>query len=190
MPTRSRKPRDKAKVETAVLIIERWILTRLRNTRFFSLAEFNIPIRTLVDELNARLMRKLGASRREFFDTLDLPALMSQPAAPHQVVVAPDVECPVALAGLYSLQNYLKIFSPTYRPRTILVGATALLQSVAYYAVAFYFPVIAASLFGDSLLQVILASLFFNMFGCGSCVGILGIDPHRSQLVGDRRFCW
>ena len=45
MPTRPRKPRDKAKVEAAVLIVERWILARLRNTRFFSLAELNIAIR-------------------------------------------------------------------------------------------------------------------------------------------------
>ena len=45
MPTRPRKPRDKAKVEAAVLIVERWILARLRNRRFFSLAELNVAIR-------------------------------------------------------------------------------------------------------------------------------------------------
>jgi hypothetical protein len=60
------KPRDKAKVEAAVLVVERWILARLRNRRFFSLVELNAAIRTLLDELNTRLMRKLGASRREF----------------------------------------------------------------------------------------------------------------------------
>jgi transposase len=64
MPARPRKPRDKAKVEAAVLIVQRWILARLRNLRFFSLAELNVVIRILVDDLNARLMRKLGASRR------------------------------------------------------------------------------------------------------------------------------
>ena len=73
MPARPRKPRDKAKVEAAVLIVQRWILARLRNRRFFSLAELNVAIRILVDDLNARLMRKLGASRREFFDTIDRP---------------------------------------------------------------------------------------------------------------------
>src|ERR1700751_3123148 len=65
MPTRPRRPRDKAKVEVAVLIVQRWILARLRNQRFFSLAELNTAIRGLINELNARLMRKLGASRRE-----------------------------------------------------------------------------------------------------------------------------
>src|SRR5258708_3050127 len=87
---------DKAKVEAAVLIVQRWILARLRNQRFFSLAELNVAIRILVGELNVRLMRKLGASRREFFDTIDRPALMPLPAEPYQYAewrrarVAPD----------------------------------------------------------------------------------------------------
>src|SRR6266542_163011 len=59
MPARPRKPRDKAKVEAAVLIVQRWILARLRNRRFFSLAELNVTIRTLLDELNARLIRQV-----------------------------------------------------------------------------------------------------------------------------------
>src|SRR6195952_1753935 len=59
MPTRPRKPRDKAKVEVAVQIAQRWVLARLRDRRFFSLAELNVAIRALVDELNIRLMRKL-----------------------------------------------------------------------------------------------------------------------------------
>ena len=49
MPTRPRKPRDKAKVEVAVQIAQRWILARLRDRRFFSLAELNVAIRALVD---------------------------------------------------------------------------------------------------------------------------------------------
>jgi hypothetical protein len=84
MPTRPRRPRDKAKVEGAVLIVERWILARLRNQRFFSLAELNAAIRSLINELNARLMRKLGASRREFFENIDQPALMALPTEPYQ----------------------------------------------------------------------------------------------------------
>ncbi len=102
MPARPRKPRDKAKVEAAVQIVQRWVLARLRNRRFFSLAELNVAIRTLVDELNARLMRRLGASRREFFDTIDRPALMPLPAAPYQYAewrragVAPDYHVEVA----------------------------------------------------------------------------------------------
>src|ERR1700704_5264030 len=77
LPTRIRKPRDKAKVEVAVLVVERWILARLRNRRFFSLAE-------LVADLNARPMRRLGVSRRELFRELDRPALKELPAEPYQ----------------------------------------------------------------------------------------------------------
>ena len=48
LPTRVRKPRDKAKVEVAVLIVERLVLARLRNRRFFSLGELNVAIRECV----------------------------------------------------------------------------------------------------------------------------------------------
>jgi hypothetical protein len=51
----------------AVLIVERWILARLRDRRFFSLVELNAAIRALLDELNGRLMCKLGASRTAHF---------------------------------------------------------------------------------------------------------------------------
>jgi hypothetical protein len=57
---------------------------RLRDGRFFSLAELKAAIRTLVDELNGRLMRKLGASRREFFESIDQPVLMPLLVEPHQ----------------------------------------------------------------------------------------------------------
>lgn len=59
IPARPRKPRDKAKVETAVLVVQRWILARLRHRRFFSLEELNVAIAELVVELNARPFRKL-----------------------------------------------------------------------------------------------------------------------------------
>ena len=112
LPTRPRKPRDKAKVEVAVLVVERWILARLRNQRFFSLVELNAAIRVLVDELNARLMRKLGASRREFFETIDRPALMPSPAEPYQYAewrrarVAPDYHVEVR-GHFYSVPSRL-----------------------------------------------------------------------------------
>ena len=61
--SRATRPRSRS----AVQIVERWILARLRNRRFFSLAELNAAIRSLVAELNARLMRKLGVSRAELF---------------------------------------------------------------------------------------------------------------------------
>ena len=75
LPARPRRPRDKAKVEVGVLVVERWILARLRNRRFFSLAELNQAIAELVADLNARPMRRLGVSRRDLFLELDRPAL-------------------------------------------------------------------------------------------------------------------
>src|SRR5215211_1976182 len=74
----------KAKVEVAVLVVERWILARLRNRRFFSLAELNRAIAELVTDLNARPMRRLGVSRRDLFCELDRPALKPLPAEPYE----------------------------------------------------------------------------------------------------------
>jgi transposase len=82
LPARVRRPRDKAKVEAGVLVVERWILARLRNQRFFSLTELNAAIAALTAELNARPMRKLSVSRRRLFEELDRPALSPLPAEP------------------------------------------------------------------------------------------------------------
>ncbi len=112
LPTRVRRPRDKAKVEVAVLIVERFILARLRNRRFLSLGELNEAIREVLGDLNARLMRKLGASRREFLETIDRPALLPLPAEPYAYAewrrcrVAPDYH--VELYGhFYSVPSRL-----------------------------------------------------------------------------------
>ena len=67
-----------------MLVVERWILARLRNRRFFSLAELNQAIAELVADLNARPMRRLGVSRRDLFLELDRPALKELPAEPYQ----------------------------------------------------------------------------------------------------------
>ena len=48
IPARSYKPRDKAKVEVAVLVAERWVMARLRDRHFTSLGEANIAIAELV----------------------------------------------------------------------------------------------------------------------------------------------
>lgn len=80
MPARPKHPRDKAKVEVGVLIAQRWILAKIRNQTFFSLAELNCRIKELVHELNERKMRVYGASRRELFERLDKPALGPLPA--------------------------------------------------------------------------------------------------------------
>jgi transposase len=80
VPTRPRKPKDKAKVEVGVQVVERWILARLRNRTFFNLGDLNRAIRELLTDLNARPMRHLGQSRQELFAALDQPMLQALPA--------------------------------------------------------------------------------------------------------------
>ncbi len=79
IPTRPRKPRDKAQAEAGVLLVERWILAALRRRTFFSLAELNEAIHELLARLNDRPFRKLPGSRREWFEQLDRPALRALP---------------------------------------------------------------------------------------------------------------
>ncbi len=85
IPARPRKPRDKAKVEVAVLVAERWILARLRNRVFHSLAELNTAIRELLIALNNRRMRHVDASRRELYERLDRPALRPLPPRAYEI---------------------------------------------------------------------------------------------------------
>lgn len=87
LPARPYKPRDKAKVEQSVLIAERWVLARLRNRRFFSIADLNAAIAELVRDINARLMKGFNASRAELFATIDKPALKKLPGEPYAFAV-------------------------------------------------------------------------------------------------------
>jgi transposase len=81
LPTRPRRPRDKAKVEAAVRIVERWLLGRLRHRVFHSLAEVNAVIVELLADLNERrVLRGVGRTRRQLFEEIDRPALRPLPA--------------------------------------------------------------------------------------------------------------
>jgi transposase len=80
MPARPRKPRDKAKVENAVLLTERWIIAALRHHKFHALAELNEAIAELLEQLNHRPFRKREGSRASLFAELDRPALQPLPA--------------------------------------------------------------------------------------------------------------
>jgi len=79
LPARPRKPRDKAAVESAVGVVSRWILARLRHRQFFSLAELNAAMASLLTELNGRPFKKLPGCRRSAFEVLDRPALRPLP---------------------------------------------------------------------------------------------------------------
>lgn len=84
LPARPRKPRDKAKVEACVLFVERWLLGRLRNRRFYGLGELNQAIGEMLAELNEhRPIRRLGVTRRQLLEDIDRPALRPLPAEPY-----------------------------------------------------------------------------------------------------------
>jgi transposase len=96
LPTRIKKPRDKAKVENAVRLVARYLLGKLRNRRFFSLEELNEAVRECVAAINAKVMKRLNKSRNELFATIDQPALKALPAERYsyaewkRCTVAPD----------------------------------------------------------------------------------------------------
>ena len=84
IPARVRKPKDKAKVESAVQIAERSILAALRNHAFFSITEVNTAIDEKLDELNNRKFQKMDATRKTLFETIDQPALKPLPTTPYE----------------------------------------------------------------------------------------------------------
>ena len=80
IPARPRRARDKAKVEVAVQVAQRWILARLRHETFFSLEALNARIADLLEDLNKKPRRHLGGvSRRDLFDRVERPALKALP---------------------------------------------------------------------------------------------------------------
>ncbi|MBI4334209.1 MAG: IS21 family transposase [Chloroflexi bacterium] len=85
IPARPRKPRDKAKVEVGVQVVERWILAALRNRTFFSLSDLNQAISEILVDLNRRLFQKMKASRLSLFETLDKPELRPLPAKRYEL---------------------------------------------------------------------------------------------------------
>ncbi|MGA7911748.1 MAG: IS21 family transposase [Candidatus Dormiibacterota bacterium] len=92
IPARPRKPRDKAKVEVGVLIVERWILARLRNRTLFSFAELNAAIRELVEHLNRKPFKKLPGSRLSLFEEIERAALRRLPPTPYEFALWPKAK--------------------------------------------------------------------------------------------------
>lgn len=83
VPTRVRKPKDKAKVENAVLIAERWIMAALRNRTFYSLDELREAVLEKLEVLNSKPFQKFPGSRRSIFIEEEKPTLRPLPAEPY-----------------------------------------------------------------------------------------------------------
>jgi transposase len=81
LPARPSHPRDKAKVEVAVQIAQRWLLARIRDEVLHSVGALNARLRELLFDLNAREMRRYGKSRRALYEEIERPALRALPPA-------------------------------------------------------------------------------------------------------------
>ena len=87
LPARPYRPQDKAKVESGVQVVERWILARIRHEKFYSLEELNRRIRELLQELNHEPFQKKDGSRWSLFQSVDAPALKPLPAKRYEYAV-------------------------------------------------------------------------------------------------------
>jgi transposase len=112
LPARPYKPKDKAKAEVGVQIVERWILARLRHHSFFSLAELNAAIAELLPALNERPFQGRTESRRDLFEAIDRPALRPLPSEPYDYAewrkAKPGIDYHIAIEKrLYSVPHNL-----------------------------------------------------------------------------------
>tara|TARA_B110000503_G_scaffold130096_1_gene203079 strand:+ start:241 stop:1761 length:1521 start_codon:yes stop_codon:yes gene_type:complete len=106
VPARPYKPKDKAKAENAVLIVERWILARLRHHSFFSLAELNHCIRALLDDLNSKPFKQLPGNRRQAFEQLDQPVLQALPTLAYRYTAIKPVKVNIDYHVQYEQHHY------------------------------------------------------------------------------------
>lgn len=112
LPARPYKPKDKAKAEAGVLLVERWILARLRHRTFFSLAELNRAIADLLVQLNERPFQGRQESRQSLFEAIDQPALKPLPQNDYEYAewrkVKPGIDYHVEAAKrFYSVPHHL-----------------------------------------------------------------------------------
>lgn len=87
LPARPYHPQDKGKVESAVQVVERWILMRLRQQKFDSVDDVNEAITPLLEQLNRKPFQKLPGSRASAFAELDAPALQPLPLQTWELAV-------------------------------------------------------------------------------------------------------
>jgi transposase len=114
LPARVRTPKDKAKVEGAVRLAQRWLLGRLRNRVFFSLAELNAAAHELLLAFNAKVMKGYGQSRRELFEEIDKPNALPLPDFPYEMGIW---KRPVRLGIDYHLEVDSNFYSAPYTLR-------------------------------------------------------------------------
>jgi hypothetical protein len=113
VPARPGHPKDKAKVEVGVQVVERWILAALRHQKFFRLVDLNHAIRELLERLNQRPFRKREGSRSSVFAAVERNALRPLPAEPFDMsqwsYARVNIDYHIAFdANLYSVPCWCK----------------------------------------------------------------------------------
>lgn len=132
LPTRPRRPKDKAAVEVGVQIAQRWILARLRNRAFYTLSDLNAAIAELTERMNARPMRGCGGkSRQQLFDELDAPALDPLPVVSYEFA---EWKLKVSVAQDYHVPCAGRYYSVPY----VLVGAKVNVKATHDWVMVFH----------------------------------------------------
>ena len=136
LPTRTHAPRDKAKVENAVLHAERRILARLRDQTFFSLGSINIAILQCLKELNARPFQKMAGSRLALYHELDQPTLRPLPSHRYQLGA-----WQYATANIdYHVQAHWHYYSVPYQFTPQLIEVRLSVRTVELFHVTVHVP--------------------------------------------------
>ena len=123
LPTRPYKPKDKAKVEVGVQVVERWILARLRHFQFFSLLELNMEIHRLLEDVNQRPFKQLPGSRKSTFEALDRPALKPLPAQDYVFAVWKTAKVSIDYHMEYNRHRYSVPYRLAHERVDLLVSA-------------------------------------------------------------------
>jgi transposase len=123
VPARVREPKDKAKVENAVLQVERQILAPLRHVTFTSIAEMNQAIQSRLAILNNQPFQKMQTSRRQLYETLDKPALKPLPA--ERYYYAQWLHAKVNIDYHFAFDNHYYSTPYQYIHHTVQIRATS-----------------------------------------------------------------
>ncbi len=123
LPARAYHPRDKAKVETAVQIVERELLAPLRHDVFHSLAELNHALAFGRERVNERPFQKLAGSRRSVFDATERAMLRPLPLARYELAEWKTAKV--------NIDYHISVEGHLYSVPYLLVGATVSVRLTA-----------------------------------------------------------
>ncbi len=123
IPTRPRKPKDKAKAEKAVQIVETRVLAPIRNEQFTSIAQLNRRVKELTEEVNLKPLQKgEGECRRELFEEIDLPEMRELPPYPYTYTEIKKAKVNIDCHVEYKKKRYSVPY--TYRGEGVEIHAT------------------------------------------------------------------